>query len=66
MRVKTKDNKIIGEIEKIYDDKLLISYTNDFNVGWNLESKYEKIELNQNEVQKIDNGLNSPWIILTI
>ena len=53
MRVKTKDNKIIGEIEKIYDDKLLISYTNDFNVGWNLESKYEKIELNQNEVQKI-------------
>jgi len=63
MRVKTKDNKIIGEIEKIYDDKLLISYTNDFNVGWNLESKYEKIELNQNEVQKIDNGLNSLWII---
>jgi len=66
MRVRTKDNKIIGEIEKIYDDKLLISYTNDFNVGWNFESKYEKIELNQNEVEKIDNGLNSPWLILTI
>ena len=61
MRVKTKDNKIIGEIEKIYDDKLLISYTNDFNVGWNLEGNYEKIELNQHDVEKIDNGLNSPW-----
>lgn len=61
MRVKTKDNKIIGEIEKIYDDKLLISYTNEFTVGWNLESNYEKIELNQEDVEKIDNGLNSPW-----
>ena len=64
MRVKTKDNTIIGEIEKMYDDDtLLISYTNEFNVGWNFETKYDKIQLNQNDVEKIDNGLNSPWII---
>lgn len=63
MRVKTKDNSIIGEIEKIYDDKLLVSYTNDFNVGWNFESKYNTIELNINDVEKMDNGLNSPWKI---
>ena len=63
MRVKTKDNKIIGEIERIYDDKLLVSYTNEFNVGWNFESNYEKIELNQGDVEKIDCGLNSPWTI---
>jgi len=63
MRVKTRDNKIIGEIDKIYDDKLLVSYTNEFNVGWNFENKYEKIELKQNEIEKIDNGLNSPWVI---
>jgi capsular polysaccharide biosynthesis protein len=64
MRVKTKDNRIIGEIDKLYDNKLLVSYTNEFNVGWNFENKYEKIELNLNEVEKIDNGLNSPWVIL--
>ena len=64
MRVKTKDNKIIGEIEKIYEDKLLVSYTSEFNVGWNFESNYEKIELNMNDVEKMDNGLNSPWILL--
>jgi len=63
MRVKTIDNKIIGEIEKIYDDKLLVSYTKEFNVGWNFESKYDKIELNMNEVERMDNGLNSPWYI---
>jgi len=64
MRVKTKDNRIIGEINKLYDNKLLVSYTNEFNVGWNFENKYEKIELNINDVEKIDNGLNSPWVIL--
>jgi hypothetical protein len=64
MRVKTKDNKIIGEIEKIYKDKLLVLYTREFNVGWNFESNYEKIELNMNDVEKMDNGLNSPWILL--
>ena len=35
MRVKTKDGKIVGEIEKIYDNKLLVSYTDGSNTGWN-------------------------------
>ena len=62
MRVKTKDNKIIGEIEKIYDNKLLISYTDGSNTGWNSQNDYKKIELFINDVEKLDNGLNSPWI----
>jgi len=62
MRVKTKDNKIIGEIEKIYDNKLLISYTDGSNTGWNAQNDYKKIELFINDVEKLDNGLNSPWI----
>lgn len=63
MRVKTKDGKIIGEIEKIYDDKLLVSYTDGSNVGWNAQNKYKQIELRMDDVEKIDNGLNSPWKI---
>ncbi len=61
MRVKTKDGKIIGEIEKIYGNKLLVSYTDGSNTGWNSQSKYKKIELAIDNVEKLDNGLNSPW-----
>ena len=61
MRVKSKDGTFIGEIEKIYDTKLLISYTNGSNTGWNAQSKYEQIEVNVSDVDKLDDGLNSPW-----
>ena len=61
MRVKTKDGKIVGEIEKIYGNKLLVSYTDGSNTGWNSQSKYNKIELTIDNVEKLDNGLNSPW-----
>ena len=59
MRVKTKDNKIIGEIEKIYKDELIISYNDGSNMGWNLENSYNQITLNKDDVIKLDEGLNS-------
>ena len=62
MRVKTKDGKIVGEIEKIYDNKLLVLYTDGSTTGWNAQNKYKKIELYIENVEKLDNGLNSPWI----
>ena len=63
MRVKTLDGLIVGEIEKIYDNKILVSYTDGSNTGWNSQSKYKKIEFDLNdEVEKLDEGLNSPWI----
>lgn len=63
MRVKTKDETIVGEIEKIYDNKLLISYTNGSNTGWNAQNIYSQIEVNIDDVEKLDNGLNSYWKI---
>ena len=63
MRVKTKDEKIVGEIEIIYDNKILISYTDGSNTGWNAQNTYKQIELNIEDVEKLDNGLNSPWKI---
>lgn len=65
MRVKSKDETIVGEIEKIYDNKLLVSYTDGSNTGWNSQNKYKQTELEMKDVEKLDNGLNSPWIILT-
>jgi len=65
MRVKSKNEKnMVGEIEKIYDNKLLISYTDGSNTGWNAQNEYKQIELNMEDVEKLDNGLNSPWRIL--
>lgn len=64
MRIKSKDNKIIGEIEKIYDDKLLVSYTDGSNTGWNSQNTFKKIELYKNDVIKLDNGLNSAWKLM--
>ena len=63
MRVKTKDGNIVGEIEKIYDNKLLVSYTDGSNTGWNAQNEYKQIELNIEDVEKLDNGLNSTWKI---
>ena len=61
MRVKTKDGSIVGEIEKIYDNKLLVSYTDGSNTGWNAQNEYKQIELNMIDVERLDDGLNSPW-----
>lgn len=63
MRIKTINGSIVGEIEKIYDNKLLVSYTDGSNTGWNSENKYKQIELRTEEVIKLDDGLNSPWKI---
>ena len=63
-RVKSNDSKIIGEIEKIYDDKLLVSYTDGSNTGWNSQNTFKQIELYKNEVTKLDSGLNSAWKII--
>jgi hypothetical protein len=62
MRVKTTDGNIFGEIEQIYDNKLLVSYTDGSNTGWNAQNEYKQIELNMEDVIKLDDGLNSPWL----
>ena len=63
MRVKLKNGTIVGEIETILHDKLLISYTDGSNTGWNSQNNYKQMEVNMSDVEKLDNGLNSPWKI---
>jgi len=60
MRVKT-NNGIVGEIEKVYENSVLISYTKDKVSGWNSEMIFDKIEIDKNFLTKLDDGLNSPW-----
>ena len=61
MRVKFDGG--IGEIEEIVGDKLIISYTDGSNTGWNSKCIFKKVELNTGQVERLDNGLNSLWKI---
>jgi len=61
MRVKCGD--VIGEIIEINNNQLKIIYSSDFVSGWNKESKFEVKTENAKHCKKLDNGLNSPWIL---
>lgn len=54
-------NNIIGEIIEVFNDKVLISYTDEFLAGWNNNLEYKIIEAPIDKCIKLDNGLNSAW-----
>jgi len=61
MRVKC--GNIVGEIEEVIDDSLIISYTDNIVAGWNSEIKYKKVKIKKEECVTLDYGLNSNWTI---
>jgi capsular polysaccharide biosynthesis protein len=61
--MRVTDGKIIGEVEEIFNDSVTISYTDNFVAGWNSELKLKKINLKKSNLIKLDNGLNSPFLI---
>ena len=62
MRVKTNTG-IVGEIEDIIDDKLKIIYTDKKIAGWNSQLNLNNIIVDMIDCEKLDDGLNSPWLI---
>jgi capsular polysaccharide biosynthesis protein len=63
MRIKIKNTDIIGEIIEVNKKYLKINATKGTNVGWNNSINYDIINIDINKVEKLDNGLNSPYII---
>ena len=62
MRVRTRDGSIVGEIESIDKNLVVVSYVEGGgNTGWNLQNTYKRIELDQCLVIPLDEGLNSEW-----
>lgn len=61
MRVKTKNGKIVGEVNKIKEDTLEILYTEEAVAGWNNDMKLSKVEIYKEECIPLDKGLNSAW-----
>ena len=64
MRVKTIDNKFIGEIIEVKEESVVIQYTDGSNTGWNSANTFLTKEIKINEVEKLDNGLNSSFKII--
>lgn len=63
MRVRVRDSNITGEIEDIQEDRLKLIYSRDPIAGWNAQIKYENIWVRDDQVDIIDNGLNSAWTV---
>lgn len=62
MRVKYKN--IIGEIEDIDNDDIYLLYQKDTsNIGWSSDNNFESIKVNKKDLIKLDNGLNSCWVL---
>jgi hypothetical protein len=53
----------IGEIEEVYHHSILVAYTDNFVAGWNNNFKLKRKKISKKNCLKLDNGLNSPWVI---
>ena len=62
MRVKHKYENIIGEIIQVKEKSVIVQYTDGSNTGWNSNNTYKTKELNYENIDILDNGLNSPFI----
>lgn len=63
MRIKDKLSNIIGEIEETKNNHVIINYIDNTCAGWNYNINYKnKIVYNDNII-KLDNGLNSSYIL---
>lgn len=59
MRVKSGD--IVGEINDIQDDNLIISYADKPIAGWNSQDKFKETTRKKTQCLALDQGLNSSW-----
>ena len=63
MRVKVVDKNIVGEVEEILSDGIVVSYVDTVVAGWNRQLKTKKDKFAFEECIRLDDGLNSPWKI---
>jgi capsular polysaccharide biosynthesis protein len=61
--MRVKSGNIIGEIIKVNERSVVVQYTDVSTTGWNNDSIYKTIELLNENVIKLDDGLNSYFIL---
>jgi len=67
IRIKITDKKnkyynSIGEISGYNKNKYLVKLANNY-IGWNDNEIYKNIELEEQEFEPLDKGINSPWFV---
>jgi hypothetical protein len=63
MRIQCDSLLIIGEIVEINNNQLTVIYSDAAVAGWNNQIEFKKIQIPSNLCVKLDNGLNSSFII---
>ena len=61
MRIRTIDDKFIGEIIEVKQNFVVVQYTDGSNTGWNSANTFLTKEFKMNEIEKLDHGLNSSF-----
>ena len=61
MRVQCEN--LVGEIEDIFENELLIKYSDVKVTGWSVNSDYKQILIKKNKCIKLDDGLNANWYL---
>ena len=59
MRVQSEN--VVGEIEEVLNDEILVKYSDEKITGWNASITYKTILLKKEKCKKLDNGLNCSW-----
>jgi hypothetical protein len=59
MRVQSEN--VVGEIEEVLNDEVLVKYSDEKITGWNASITYKTILLKKEKCKKLDNGLNCSW-----
>jgi hypothetical protein len=59
MRVQSEN--VIGEIEEVLNDEILVKYSDEKVTGWNASMTYKTMLLKKEKCKKLDNGLNCSW-----
>ncbi len=59
--MRVKSGNIVGEINDIQNDNLIISYTDKPISGWNSQDRFKKAIRKKAECLALDQGLNSFW-----
>jgi len=59
--MRIQSDNIIGEIEEVFEDELLIKYSDQKVTGWSSNITYKTIILKKEKCRKLDNGLNCSW-----
>jgi hypothetical protein len=59
--MRIQSDNILGEIEEVFDEEVLVKYSDQKITGWNSNVTYKTVKLKKEKCKKLDNGLNCSW-----